>query len=140
MEMVQDDQSATIIFTQDGTYAGAKQISMAEATPITSEADLIGTWKLVGMDMMGISIYGDADSLGSMMGGEADGTITFEQGGVAKSSSGDESWAIDENGATYTTKGLSGDVACPVMKLGDEIAIDASETMGGVELIMVFAK
>lgn len=140
MDMEQDGQSATIIFTHDGTYEGAKLINMAEATPITSEAELIGTWKLVGMDMMGISIYGDADSLGNMMGAEADATITFEEGGVATSSTGTDSWAVSADGATYTTKGLSGEVVCPVMKLGDEIAIDASETMGGMEFIMVLAK
>lgn len=139
MEVEQNDQKATAIFTRDGNYAGAKQISLEGAVPITSEEELLGTWGLVGMNMGGISMTGDSGSLESMMAG-GESKITFKEGGVAEMSVGDGTWAVDANGATITSDGLTGKVTCPILKLGDEILIDYSESFGGVDFIVAFAK
>ena len=139
MTMEDSGQQGNLIFTKDGTYDKAKQISMADAKPITSEAALLGTWTMVGMNMGGISAYGDAESLKNAMGG-TETSVTFKQGGVAELSDGTGSWAIDANGATLTSSDITGTHTVPVMQLGNEIAIDYTEAYGGTEFIFVFAK
>lgn len=140
MSFEQDGQSATAIFTQDGTYDGAKVIDLASAKPITAEADLLGSWKLVGMQMMGITVYGSADALASMSGG-TDPTITFEQGGVFKTGETEGTWAVDANGATVTTDDITGTNTYPVLMLEDGgIVFDMTELMQGQEFAMLYEK
>jgi hypothetical protein len=139
MPYEQDGQQASIIFTHDGNYAGAKQISLADAKPITAEADLLGTWKLTGMNMGGISMYGDAKTMAAAMGGE-ESWVTFKEGGVAEMSSGNGSWAVSSDGATITITDITGTNTLPVLKLDNEIAIDYTAVFGGTEFIMVMAK
>lgn len=138
MPFEQDGRQATIIFTKDGNYADAKQITMADAKPITSEADLLGKWALVGINMGGVSMYGDASSIAAAMGGE-ETSITFKEGGVLEMSTGEGSWAVDANGATLTSTDITGTNTVPVVKLGDDIAIDYSAVYG-TDFIMVLAK
>lgn len=135
----QDGQKGSAIFTPDGTYAAAKEITVKGATPITSEAELLGTWKLTGLSMAGISVYGDADTLRAAMGVEADPDVTFEKGGVAKMNTEDGTWTVDANGAILNTKFVTEDVACPVLMLGDDIVIDFSGA-AGAELYMLMSK
>ena len=141
MTFSQDGQTATIVFTQDGVYTDAKVVSAADGKPITSEADLLGTWNLTGLSMGGISIYGDAEALAGFMGGDDSGSyITFEEGGVAKMSTEDGTWAVDANGATLTTKFFTEEVTCPVLMVGDDIAIDLTEAASGTEFILLMSK
>lgn len=141
MDMEQDEKKATAIFTRDGVYADARQIDMAEAEPITSEKELLGKWKMTGMKIMGITVYGDPEALSAMSGGEdSDTSVTFKEGGVAVAASGEGSWKVDKDGATYTSEGFSGPITCPVKKLGDDIVIDMSEAFGGNEFITVLSK
>ena len=139
MEVEQNGQKANAIFTKDGNYAGARQITLEGAVPITSEEKLYGTWKLVGMNMDGISMTGSADDLGAMMaGGEAD--ITFEEGGIVKMSTSDGTWTVTTDGATLTSKDIAGEHTVPILALGDEIALDYSGAYGGTEFIVLMAK
>ena len=137
MTMEDNDMTGTLIFTADGTYPGAKEISADAATPITSEAALVGEWKLTGANMMGISMYGSADDLAAVMGGTTDTTLTFEQGGTAKAFGEDATWTVGSDGASFTMSGTS----IPVKALGDDIVIDASAELGGtMTILMVFSK
>ena len=138
MPFEEDGQQATLIFTKDGNYAGAKQISVADATPITSEAQLLGTWKLAGMNMGGVSMYGDVESMTAAMGGE-DSSITFKEGGAVEMTGSEGTWAIDANGATLTSTDITGTNTVPVLMLGDDIAIDYSGVYG-IDFIIVMAK
>lgn len=135
----QDGEKVTLIYTSDGMYANARQISTEGTEAITSESELLGTWKTVGLNMGGISMYGEADRLEEAMGG-GESSITFEEGGVAAMSSGDGTWTVGANGATITSEGLTGKTTCPITKRGDEIFIDYSEAFGGTEFILVLAK
>ena len=139
MEITQDGQTANAIFTKDGVYADAKQIDKSQAKPITSEGDLLGTWKLTGMVMMGITIYGDADSL-SAMSGDVDQSMTFEQGGTFKSGTSEGTWAVDANGATISGTDITGEYTSPLLMQGDMLLIDMSEAMQGMEFILVYEK
>ena len=139
MPYEQDGQTADLIFTRDGNYAGAKQITLEGAQPITSEEELYGTWKLVGLNMGGVSMTGSADELGAMMAGGAS-DITFEEGGIAKMTTGDGTWAVTGDGATLTSEDVTGKHTVPILAIGDEIALDYSEAFGGVDFIMVMAK
>lgn len=139
MSMEDNGQQGNLIFTKDGNYDKAKQISMADAKPITSEAALLGTWTMVGMNMGGISAYGNAEALKGAMGG-SETSVTFKEGGVADLSDGTGSWTIGANGATLTSTDITGTHTVPVMQLGSEIAIDYTEAYGGTEFVFVFAK
>lgn len=140
MEMKQDDQIATAIYTHDGLYEGVREIDMANAEAITSEDDLIGKWTMSGMKMAGITVSGDEESLAAMSGGEQT-TVTFKEGGKVVAETGEGSWAIGNDGATYTSEGLTGQITCPVKKLGDEIVIDMTQVFGGsMEFITLFSR
>ena len=137
MEMKDDSFTGTAIFTADGTYSSAKEISADGAKPITSEDALIGTWKLTGANLMGVSMYGDADDLAAAMGNISDTTLAFEKGGTAKAFGEDGAWKVGSDGATLTLSGID----IPVKALGDDIAIDASAMLGGtMQILMVFSK
>ena len=131
----QDGQTGTIFFTKDGKLPGATEISAANAKPITSEADLVGAWKLSGMNMMGLSIYGDADALSAMAGGSADMSVTFEAGGKGKMSGSDFTYTVGSDGTTME----SGGAKLPIQSLDGQLMIDMSELVG-MPAIMVFNK
>lgn len=114
IEFSQDGQTGALIYTKDGEYSKAKKVSLESAKPITSESQLLGTWKLAGMKMMGITIYGDEGSLAAMTGG-TDSSITFEQGGVLKSANSSGTWAVDANGATATVESALGSSPSPLL-------------------------
>ena len=134
MAMDQDTFSGNAIFTTDGTYAGAKEITSASMTPITSEDALVGSWTLSGINMMGITMYGDAKDLAAMAGGQ-DVSLSFEKGGKCHLMGSDATYAVSSDGATITEENIS----IPVKALGDEIAIDMTDLIG-MEMIMVFSK
>ena len=136
--MEQDGQTVTLIFTKDGTYAGAKQITLDGAKPITSESQLLGKWTLVGMNMGGISMYGDAEAMKAAMGG-TDASLTFKESGTIEQESGEATWAIDANGATMTSTDITGTNTVPIVAVGDDIAIDYSQTYG-MEFIILMSK
>lgn len=139
MEVNQDDQNATIIFTRDGRYAGAKEISMNTAAPIVSRDELLGQWKMTGMNLMGVSMYGSVDDLKKICGG-IDTTVTFKEDGVAEMTNGDGTWVIDRSGATLLPGGAMRTNPCPVKKLYEDIVIDMSEVFGGTEFLMLLSK
>ena len=137
MTMSDDELTGTVVFTKDGTWADAKEITADAATAITSESDLIGTWKMSGASMAGMTMYGDADALSAAMGTELDSTLVFEQGGKAKAFGEDATWSIGSDGAVIESSGIQ----IPVKALGDDLVIDGSSFMGGsVTFLMVFSK
>lgn len=144
MPIEQDGRQASIIFTADGNYTGAKKISLDNAKPITSEAELLGTWKLSGLNMGGVSMYGDAQAMAAAVGGQ-ESWIAFKEGGVAEMESGEVAWAVGDDGATLTTTDIMGTNTVPIMALGDEIAIDYSAVIDysasiGHDFIMVMSR
>lgn len=139
MAYVQEGKPASMIFTRDGKYDKAKQITMDGTKDITSEEELLGTWTMTGMNMMGISAYGDPDSLAEMNNG-MESFITFEEGGVAKMNGQDGKWQIGDAGATLTSKGLTGDMTYPIKKQGEEIYIDMTGSFGDMVFITVMEK
>ena len=84
-------------------------------------------------------MYGDAESLAAASP-SMDTKITFAEGGVLKADSQEGTWAVDGNGATATMQGMNGPEAYPVVKIGDEIAIDMSGVLEGLEFIAVYTK
>lgn len=135
----QDGRQMTVIFTKDGNYASARQISLDGAQPITSESALLGTWTLVGMNMGGVSMYGDVQSMSNAMG-SAVSTVTFKEGGVVEMDSGTGSWAVSADGASMTSADIMGTNTVPIVMLGDEIALDYSQVFQGQTFIIVMAK
>ena len=137
--MAMDGQEGMLIYTQDGTYAGVKQISMEGAKAITSESELLGTWKLAGLNMMGVSMYGDSESLSAAMS-SMDPYLKFDKDGIATWSGMSCTWKVDASGSTLTYEGLNGQATSPILMSDDGIVIDASGIMSGLELIELFEK
>ena len=134
MVMDMDGEQAELLFTADGKLPGAKEISTQGATPITSEADLIGSWQMTGMNMMGMSAYGEGEALAAMSGGE-DISLTFEEGGKGTMSGEEITYKVDENGAVLE----SGGIELPIQKVDDGIVLDMGSVMG-IELIALYTK
>lgn len=134
MDMSSSGFDGKAIFTTDGVYSDAKVISADKSTPITSEDALVGTWTLSGMNMMGISMYGDAKDL-SAMAGDTDTTITFEKDGKVTLMGSETTYTVGADGAAI----VEGETKIPVVALDDDIAIDMTALVG-MDMIMVFSK
>ena len=131
-----DGQTVTMLFTKDGNLPGALSIDTEKATPITSEADLVGDWKLTGMSMMGMMVYGDADTLSSISG-DADTSITFEEGGKCTMSGEELEYSVSEDGAIISESGID----IPVSKLDDAIILDMGTASGmGIDMVFMYTK
>lgn len=129
-------QTMTLYLTKDGKLAGAKEINMADATPITSAADLEGEWTLVGMNMFGMTMYGDADSIAQMANG-ADMTLTFNADGTCVMSGSQANYSVGPEGAVISSNGTD----IPVALLDDGIAIDAGAAAGaGIQMVLYYAR
>ena len=140
LTMADAEFSGRLLFTKDGTYAKIKEISLADAKDITSEDALVGTWALTGMNLGGVTMYGDAADLAQLSGAD-DMTIVLEKGGTGKAFGDDVTWAVSSNGATITVSG----VALPVKALGDNIVVDVTSAtgnlnLGGANTLFLFSK
>ena len=136
----QDEQEASLIYTKDGIFPDAKDFRLSDATPITSDKDLIGKWSLSGLKLMGIAMYGEGEALKNAANG-TDMYIDFKEDGKAEISNGSGgSWEVDSEGAAITYSDSMGTHTLPVLKLGDDIVVDSSELLNGNEYLMVLSK
>ena len=136
--MSADGESMTLYFTTDGTYAKAKTISMDQGTAVTSESELVGTWKIVGASYNGASAYGTSEALAKAGMGQI-ATVTFEAGGKVTIDDTEGTYAVDANGATITTTGGTA-LTIPIKKLGDELMIDGSGIVQGINVVILLSK
>jgi hypothetical protein len=138
LDMSKDDETATGIFTHDGVYPDAKVIKMDEAEAITSKDDLVGNWVMTGMQMLGISMYGDPEAMKEQNNGQ-EIFMNFKDDGTVEMAATAGTWKIDENGATLYASDITGDYAVPVKKMGDDIVVDYSAVYNA-EWIFVLSK
>lgn len=139
MKFVQDEKEAYMIFTEDGTYDKAKVITMEGAEAITSQDDLLGRWTMSGMNMMGVSAYGDAEALSNMNGG-LETFVDFKEDGTVEMNGQQGTWQVSGDGATMTSEDITGVHTYPIKKTADGIVMDSSESFGGMEFIILFIK
>lgn len=136
LSMEQDGQAATIFFTKDGTLPGATEITAENAKPITSEADLVGDWKVSGMNMMGLSIYGDDDAIAAMMGSAGTNmSLKFEAGGKGSMDDSEFTYTVGADGAKMDLGGQT----LELKSLDGSLMMDMSELVG-MPMIIVFSK
>lgn len=129
-----DGQEFSAYFTADGTLSSMPVINADATQPITDKKQLIGDWKLTGISMMGISMYGTQESLATMAG-DTDMSFSLAEDGTGTMADESISWKIGDDGATMTAEGQD----IKVSALGDGIALDFAETYG-IEMILVYGK
>ena len=137
LEMKDEEMSGTLIFTADGKSDKFKEITVDKATAIKSESELLGSWKLSGMNMMGMSVYGDVSALAEMSGqAGTDTSVTFESGGKCTLMGQECTWAIGSDGATIDLSG----VTIPVKALDKDLTLDLGSLLGaiGSDMKMVY--
>lgn len=136
--MISSDEQfeGTAFFTKDGTFAGVKPIGAADAKPVASEADVIGSWHMVGASMSGMTLYGDPESLAQIGIPAEQATAVFEQDGSAQAFGENTTWGFGPDGATVNAANAG---SIPVMKAGDYLAIDMTPVMG-VEMLILLGK
>lgn len=138
VDMSDEDQQGTFMLTKSGKMENAKEILPANATAITSENELVGTWKLVGMNMMGISVYGSADDLAQFAGDTFAGDLVLNAGGTGTFADSEVTWEVTDNGATLGQSGL----VFNLKALDDGIIMDFGE-LGeamGMDIVLYFTK
>lgn len=134
MEMNDADIQGTIIFTPDGVYADAKIIDLASATPIKSADELVGDWTLCGVNMMGVSVYGDPASLAAIAG-DTDVNASFTKDGKVTMMGEEMQFSVESDGAYLTVE----DAKLPVKSLDGDIVVDLS-AYAGTDIALVFGK
>ncbi|HAM16776.1 MAG TPA: hypothetical protein DCP91_13180 [Eggerthellaceae bacterium] len=136
MEITEQSMTLTALFTADGKLSGMPEISAEAAQPITSESDLLGSWKLSGMNMMGITMYGDISSLAAIAGESGtDTSLVLEEGGKGTMSGSAVTWTVGPEGATISEGGMN----TSAKMLNGELLIDLSAATG-VDMQLVYAK
>ncbi len=123
-------------FTADGTYDGVKPYDIAAAKNVTSESELIGEWKLSGLNMMGLTMQGDPQTLIDQMGLEG-ASLSFSAGGKCVAFDTETTYSVDANGATILDE--DNNLKVPVKMLDGQIVLDMSASLGS-DLAMVFVK
>ena len=134
IEMSDDSFSGKVLLSQNGSIEGMEPIDTTNAKNLASKSDAVGTWKLCGMNMSGMSMYGDADNLASVMGDSTDSTITLNEDGTAEAMGTAASWEFSADGSTINIG-----IAVPLMTIDDMLALDMSELIGS-EFVMLFSK
>lgn len=141
-EMNDESFSGKAYFSKDGTFGALKPISAGEGTSVTSKDALVGTWNLAGVSMLGMTLYGDAESL-SQLGVGTDLKLTFNEDGTATAFGEAATWEIGENGATVVSDPSDSATQMRILTVGDYLALDASEMMGAIggdDMLMLFQK
>lgn len=139
MDYTDEGRMASLIYTRDGNYDKARQIEVDKADAITSEDELIGNWTMVGMNMMGISMYGSSESLAEMNDG-METYMNFNEDKTVDMNGNAGVWEIGAEGAGVTMEDITGLNTYPVKKLGDEIIVDMSASMGGNTFVILLEK
>lgn len=134
LEMSDETMTGTLWFSKDGTYEDAMNISIADSKPITSMDALVGTWRLSGINMMGVNMYGTADALSAIAGG-ADTSLTIASDGKVTMSGQETEVTIDATGASIASGGMS----LPIVDFHGDIIVDMSGVLG-MEMMMLFTK
>lgn len=134
MAVNEDAEDGKLFFTQDGTVQGAAVIDITAGTPITDESALVGDWKLAGMSMMGMSVYGDAETIAAMAG-STDMSLSLAAGGTGTLAGEEIAYTVGADGAAIGADG----VMLPLLALGDGIALDMTE-VAGLEMVLVYTK
>ena len=134
VEMQDSNFTGEMLLSKDGTVPAIKEITADGAQAITSEDALVGAWKLSGLNIAGMTAYGDAEQLAQLAGG-ADTSMTIEKGGTGTLMGETVEWSVGADGAAVSMSGFE----IPVMASGDEVMIDLSEAFGGT-FIMLFSK
>lgn len=130
-----DGQTGALIFTKDGKLGNIKVISRDDASTITSADYLVGSWKLAGVRMEGMIIYGDPDKLTEMMGDAVDVSVTFGEDGTATIFGSEAAYSVGESGASIDDSGVS----VPVLAYNDGIMIDLGSVMD-MDMLIVYQK
>ncbi len=125
-----------LYFTADGSLEGFTVINPENAKPITSDDALIGDWNLTGMNMFGVTMYGDSKAFEGIVGDGTDISASFAKDGTAKLMGVDVKWSTSADGATVD---FGDDMTVPVLSLDDMILIDMSQAFG-VDIYMAFGK
>ena len=136
--MKADGMEGSMIFTKDGTVKWMREISMDNAEGISSSDVLNGTtWNLTGVAMQGVSMYGDAEAIGSFMPSSmASTSVKFKKDGTVNLMGEDATWKITNKGNAVITAGSE---KVTVKKLGDDIVIDLSDYVA-TDLVMLLSK
>lgn len=129
-----ESAEGNMLFTKDGALKDVVPIDPSKATPVTSEADLIGTWKICGITMEGATMYGDSAALSALNGSE-EMVITFEQGGKVTMLGSDATWSIGSNGVVIDDSGTE----LPVLSIDGDILLDLGAVYG-MEALLLFSK
>ena len=132
---IEEDMTAILLFSQTGAIEGILDITTSNATPVTDKNSLVGTWRICGMNMQGVMMYGDADELAQYMGA-TDMSLTLNADGTGSIIGENISWTVDSKGAMTTIEGID----CPIYQFGEnEILLDLTPGMGST-MIFVYTK
>lgn len=130
------DEMGNLIFTPDGSYASTAGFDAATAKPITSEDSLVGSWTLAGMQMGGLTMTGDAESMAEMFSYD-EPKIVLEAGGKADFFGDEVTYTVDANGAKVGDESLG--IEVPILGSDGYLYIDMSGVIG-TTTYMVMAK
>lgn len=141
-ELAESVSEGTMVLTADGKSDRAKNVDIAEATEITSADALVGEWKLSGVGMFGLYMYGNADSVDKMFGEES-AVVTFKDDGTCSFIGSDAAYEVTADGAVLVDDSMGTSV--PIKAYGDDIIVDMSAFFGAVfgsdlPLFMVYSK
>ena len=130
--MQDTETNAMLVFSQTGAIEGVLDITADNGTPITSKDALVGTWRICGLNMAGVMMYGEADDLAQYMG-DSDLSLVVKDDGTATIMGESITYTTDSKGAVFDIEGIE----CPVYAFGEgELLLDLTPGFGQTMLFL----
>lgn len=137
MQLDNDGTPLEVTFTADGTYPGFAAITAESATPITSSTGLAGYRKLSGVNILGVSMFGDTETLASAFESDnpTDYTLALFEDGSGQLMNQDITWKVTDKGASIVSEGTE----LPLYERDGSLLVDMSGIVG-IDMLMLFSK
>ena len=137
------NEIGSMIFTKDGKYKDYEPVDVKSTKAITDTSKLDGTWKIVGIGTMGMTMFGSAEDIQKAMG-DASSDMTIKDGKCTiKSGDSSETYDIKStaDGTVVSMDFMGTVIDCPVTAFGDQIILDMTPAFGGyMDMFFIYEK
>lgn len=132
-----DEVSTELVFTADGSLKGYEPLATDKAADIATSDDLVGTWRLSGLRISTVTLYGTADVLAELVDASTDTTMTINEDGTGTVMGSSFTWKREDKTTVFNYD----DKTVTIKSLDGDLILDMTSMLGGkIDTVMRFAK
>ena len=127
MEIDDEDFSGVMTFSADGTTKRYPELAPSAFMDLTSADGLAGAYGLSGVNVQGVTMYGEPEALAEITGESTDTSMTLNEDGTAVLLGYDVTWEVGDDGGKIV---LDESHVIPMSAIGTGLVLDFSELYG----------